>query len=162
MSSRLLRIGEIAKEVGVSPDTLRYYERMGLLPQIKRSNGGYRQYPGSTVQHVRLIRNALQFGFSLKQVAGFVRARESGCPPCHKVRAAGQQILASVDQQIKELKVAQRIIRATLGEWDRLLSSASPGQAAKLLQTLGTAQMPKRRISVSGENFRKSSAKSRD
>ena len=136
MITRPLRIGELAKLAGVSTDTLRYYERMGLLSGIARTSGGYRQYPASAPGEVQLIRNAMRFGFSLKQVAQFLRARELGHPPCQQVRNAGEEILARVNQQIKDLKTARISIRKTLAQWDHHLSKVSAGQPARLLQSI--------------------------
>ena len=136
MSPQVFRIGQVAERTGVSPDTLRYYERMGLLPRVGRTNAGYRQYSESAVEQIRFVRTAFRFGFSLKQMANFLRARESGQPPCKAVRAAGQEILVRVDQQINELKAARRAIQTTLNDWDRRLSRTPAGQAARLLDTL--------------------------
>lgn len=137
-----LRIGEVAERVGVSPDTLRYYERLGLLSNVRRTDSGYRQYPPTVVDRVRFIRNALRFGFGLKEVAGFLRASESGHAPCKQVRAAGENILVRVDGKIKELQAARRVIRQTLVEWDHRLSNTAPGKPARLLHTLRAEQIP--------------------
>ena len=133
-----LRIGEMAREIGVSPDTLRYYERMGLLPKVERTAGGYRQYPAGSLERVRLVRSAMQFGFSLKQVASFLRARELGRPPCHEVRAAGKEILARVEQQIRDLQAARRSMRHTIADWDQRLASATTARqtSARLLESI--------------------------
>lgn len=136
MNSRLLRIGQVAREAGVSPDTLRYYERKGLLSQIGRTAAGYRQYSDGVLEQIRFTRNALRFGFSLKQVASFLGARESGRVPCRDVRAAAEDILERVDLQIKELNAARRAIRNTLAEWDKRLAATPAGTPARLLGTL--------------------------
>jgi DNA-binding transcriptional MerR regulator len=137
-----LRIGQVADEVGVSADTLRYYERLGLLPYVARTDGGYRQYPVTTVERVRFIRNALRFGFGLKEVAAFLRASESGQAPCEQVLAAGQVILTRVDGQIRELQAARRAIRQTLAAWNKRLSNTPAGKPARLLHTLRENQIP--------------------
>jgi MerR family Zn(II)-responsive transcriptional regulator of zntA len=138
----MLRIGEVAAKAGVSPDTLRYYERMGLLSGIPRSDGGYRLYSEKTIERIQFIRNALRFGFGLAEVDTFLRARESGRAPCKEVRSAAGKILTRVDQQIKELQVARRALRSTLADWDRRLSATANGKPAHLLQTLSARDMP--------------------
>jgi len=148
MSSRALRISEAAQLAGVSPDTLRYYERMGLLPKIGRTESGYREYSEGMVERIRFVRNALRFGFSLKQVTKFLGARESGRAPCREVRAAAEDILARVDEQIKDLKAARRAIRDTLVDWDRRLSETPTGQPARLLQALNSERMKTDCVSV--------------
>ncbi len=135
MGARLLRIGEAARQAGVSPDTLRYYERMGLLFGVGRTSSGYRLYPQSVLEQISLVQNAMRFGFSLKQVAEFLRARQSGRAPCHAVRAAGQEILARVDVQIRELHQARINIQRALRDWDRRLQQMH-GEPARLLQSL--------------------------
>ena len=119
MSARPLRIGEAARLAGVSPDTLRYYERMGVLPAIERTESGYREYSEAVVQRIRFVRNALRVGFSLNQVTTLLRARDSGHAPCREVRAAAEDILAGVDRQIEDLKAARRAMRDTLAAWDK-------------------------------------------
>lgn len=66
-----LRIGQVAARTGVSVHTIRYYERIGVLPKPARTNAGYRQYSESSVLRIRLVRNAVQFGFSLKWPCSF-------------------------------------------------------------------------------------------
>ena len=114
MKTQALRISEVAARVGVSADTLRYYERRGLLPKAARSRSGYRLYSEASVARIQFVRNALRFGFSLKQIAQFLTSRAAGQPPCHDVRSAGQRILAEMDRQIEELTQARAEIRKTL------------------------------------------------
>jgi DNA-binding transcriptional MerR regulator len=120
--TEVLQIGELAERTGVSVDTIRHYERLGLLPKAARTNAGYRQYAPSAVVRVRLVRHALRFGFSLRDVAGFLRVRESGGRPCRDVRAAAERILTAVDQRIAELTAARKEMSRTLRDWDRRLA----------------------------------------
>jgi DNA-binding transcriptional MerR regulator len=148
MNSRVFRIGEAAQAAGVSPDTLRYYERMGVLSNVRRTDAGYREYSDLAVKQIQFVRNALRFGFSLKQVTTFLRARESGRAPCRQVRAAADSILAHVNQQIKDLKAARRAIRETLMEWDQRLSRTTAGEPARLLEALKPDQIKTDCLSV--------------
>ncbi|PYY01499.1 MAG: hypothetical protein DMG62_20695 [Acidobacteria bacterium] len=148
MNSRALRIGEAAELAGVSPDTLRYYERMGVLPKIERTDSGYRWYSEAMLERIRFVRNALRFGFSLKQVTTFLQARDSGHAPCREVRAAAEEILARVDRQIDELKAARRAIRHTLAEWDQRLSRTPNGEPAHLLRALNPNRIKTECLSV--------------
>ncbi len=132
----LLQIGQVARSAGVSPDTIRHYERLGLLPKPARTQAGYRQYPPSAIDRVILVRHALRFGFSLHDIAGFMRTRASGRPPCRDVRASAERILAAVDQQIGALSAARETIRKTLGEWDQRLAHTQADRPAHLLETL--------------------------
>jgi DNA-binding transcriptional MerR regulator len=131
-----LKIGQIAKLSGVSADTIRYYERIGVLPRAARTRAGYREYSESATEQVRLVQNALRFGFSLKQVGAFLGIRRAGGAPCKNVRAAGAQILAAIEQQIEELAASRESIRDTLKLWDERLAQTPEGRVAHLLEAL--------------------------
>nr|MDQ5839375.1 MerR family transcriptional regulator [Acidobacteriota bacterium] len=81
-----LRAGELARAAGVSTDTLRHYERKGVLACPRRSANGYREYPADALARVRLVRRALAVGFTLDELARILRARERGVAPCREVR----------------------------------------------------------------------------
>lgn len=131
-----MRIGQAAARAGVSCDTLRYYERQGLLPSPPRTAGGYREYSDSIVERVRFVRNALRFGFTVKQVSGFLKSRESGRPPCREVRAAAETILGRIDQQIAELSAARADVERTLVAWDERMAATPSGMPARLLESI--------------------------
>lgn len=135
----MLTIGALAALSAVTPDTIRYYERLGVLPRPARTAAGYRQYPRGMVRRLELIRNAQRFGFSLVEIAAFLRVRESGGRPCADVRAGAARLLAAADKQIAELQGARRRIRATLRAWDVTLSQTPPDAQARLLETLAPA-----------------------
>jgi MerR family transcriptional regulator, copper efflux regulator len=135
-----LTVGQIAARAGVSADTIRYYERLGVVPKASRTAAGYRQYPESVIARIALVRNAQRFGFSLRQIAGFLRVRERGGKPCHEVRATAQRLLEAVDRQIAELTVARDQMRETLQNWDARLASAPVHEPARLLETLTPSQ----------------------
>jgi DNA-binding transcriptional MerR regulator len=136
--AKVLRIGQLAARTGVSVDTIRHYERVGVLPKATRTSAGYRQYPLSAVDRVKLVQHALRFGFSLREVAGFLRVRAAGGLPCHDMRAAADRILTAVDQRIAELTTARKDISRTLRDWDRRLARTPTGQPAHLLEMLAS------------------------
>ena len=139
MDQTPLRIGVVARAAGVSVDTVRHYERIGVLRPAPRSGGGYRLYSQDAIDRVRLVRSAVQFGFSLTELATFLRARDRGAAPCRAVRAAAQQIMDRVETQIAELLETRAWMRTTLHEWDQRLAHTRPGTAARLLD-----HMPRR------------------
>ena len=124
--------GEIAKACGVSADTIRYYEKQGAITSERGANG-YRWYPPETVRRVNVIRHALAIGFSLDDVAGFFRERQTGQPPCRRVRAAGEAKLAEIDTRIAELIALRDQLAEILRDWDVRLASGEP---AHLLESL--------------------------
>jgi len=141
VSDRTFRIGQVAAQAGISRDTLRHYERIGVLPKAARTAGGYRQYSASTVQRIRFVRNALRFGFSLKQIGEFLHARESGRAPCQEVREAAALMASEMDRQIDEMVAARAAIRDMLADWGDRLAMTPAGSPARLLDTL-TAGSP--------------------
>jgi len=132
----MLTIGEVARLAGVTPDTIRYYERIGVVPRPSRTPAGYRQYADGVVNRLAVIRNAQRFGFSLKELAEFLRVRDAGGKPCYHVREAARRILAAADQQIGALVRARREMRRTLKAWDRKLAATPESQPARLLEQL--------------------------
>jgi len=132
-------IGEAAARAGVSADTIRYYERIGVLPKPLRSDAGYRRYSDASVARMAFVRNAARFGFPLKELAGFLRAREKGQPPCRSVKAAAERLLADMDRQIAELASARAEMARTLADWSRRLARTPEGTPAHLLESLPPA-----------------------
>ncbi|MGJ7906862.1 MerR family transcriptional regulator [Actinopolyspora sp. H202] len=114
MSTTRLRSGQLAEAAGVNPQTLRYYERRGLLAQPERSLGGHRLYPPAAVTTLRVIKAAQRLGFTLDEVADLLEAgrprRAGHSDPGLRERA--QVKLAEVEARIADL----RTIRATLLE----------------------------------------------
>ncbi len=132
----MVTIGAVARAAGVSVDTVRYYERLGLLPRPLRTPAGYRQYPDGVVRRLQIIRNAQRFGFSLKQIRGFLGVRDAGGKPCYQVRAAAQQLLDAVDRQIETLTAARRDMVRTLSAWDAALAATPKNAPAHLLERI--------------------------
>ena len=97
---RPLRSTQLARLAGVSPDTLRYYERKGLLPKAARSANGYREYPAEACARVRMVRRAVALGFTLDELARIVRVRDQGGAPCHEVRALAARKLVLIERRL--------------------------------------------------------------
>jgi DNA-binding transcriptional MerR regulator len=131
-----LTIGTIAATAGVSAGTIRYYEQIGLLPKPMRTAAGYRQYPREVAHRLRVIRNAQAFGFSLREIATFLRTRDAGGKPCENVRDAARRMLDAVDAQIVDLRTRRRQMADTLRLWDQRLAHTPAGSRAHLLETL--------------------------
>ncbi|HEU0104576.1 MAG TPA: MerR family transcriptional regulator [Vicinamibacteria bacterium] len=136
MTTGMRRAGEVARLAGVSTDTIRHYERRGLLPRVRRSANGYREYPAGTEQTVRLIRNALTVGFTLEELARVLAARARGEVPCRTVRALAGEKLRTMDDRLAELQGARDRLQAVLADWDARLLRTPAGQRAGLLEAL--------------------------
>jgi DNA-binding transcriptional MerR regulator len=135
-AERPLKAGELARKVGVSKDTLRFYERKGLLPHPLRLGNNYRVYPPETVERVLWIRRILAAGFTVEELAEILGERERGGIPCRKVRALGGVKLAEIEDRLRDLETARDALQALLQEWDRRLAETRPGKRAGLLESL--------------------------
>jgi DNA-binding transcriptional MerR regulator len=131
-----LRSGELARLTGVSADTLRHYERLGILPTSQRTKGGYRMFPASAVEQVQLAQRALQLGFSLKELSDILRVRDNGGVPCHRVLNMVEEKLRSLGQQIQALQQTQIYMRTLVRDWKKTLKRTPPGSRAMLLHSL--------------------------
>ncbi|MCI0432250.1 MAG: heavy metal-responsive transcriptional regulator [Gemmatimonadetes bacterium] len=105
-----LRIGEVAERAGVTPDTLRYYERIGMLARARRSSGGYRLWDRSVVDRVVFIRKAQALGLTLDEISEVLALSTQGTEPCPHVRSALSHRLQEVESRLADL----RSLRATL------------------------------------------------
>ena len=119
-----MRTSQAAERAGVNAQTLRYYERRGLLPRPPRRGSGYREYPPDAVQIVRFIKRAQELGFSLDEVEELVRLRGVKRGERHKVRVLAEQKIADIDRKIQQLEA----MRAALGS---LVESCHHGGAAE-------------------------------
>ena len=114
MQPEALTIGELASLAAVTPDTLRYYERLSLLPPPPRTGSGYRLYDRSTIERVAFIRKAQALGLSLEEVGEVLRFAAEGTRPCQHVRATLAARLRGVDARITELRSLRRTLSRAL------------------------------------------------
>ena len=136
VTSNSLRSGDLARLTGVSADTIRHYERLGILPKSQRTDGGYRMYAPSAVQRVLLTQRAIQLGLSLSELSEIFRTRDNGGAPCHRVLNLTEEKLRSLGQQIQELRRTQTYMRQLVRDWHKKLKQIPPGSQAMLLHTL--------------------------
>ena len=144
MKDGALSSGDLAREAGVNIQTLRYYERRGLLRAPERSEGGHRQYPAESIRLIRFIKRAQDLGFTLKEVEELVVLRSAPRRECSRVQRLALAKLADVDEKIGRLRAIRRAI-STLLE-----SCASRGKAldCPILEALDDepAHSPRARI----------------
>jgi DNA-binding transcriptional MerR regulator len=133
------RSGELARRTGVSTDTLRHYERMGLIARARRSANGYREYAPETLDRVRLIQSSLAIGFSLAELSRLLRIRDTGGAPCMEVRLLVERKSEELEARIRDLSALRRRLRGLMREWDHRLAATAPGMRAGLLQSLAGA-----------------------
>jgi DNA-binding transcriptional MerR regulator len=143
--SGALSSGELADLAGVSRDTLRHYERKGVLPRPLRSHNGYRQYPSEAVQREQLIRRALSVGFTLYELAKVLKIRDAGGAPCEEVRKLAAQKLVNLQDQLRELTALRDDLQKTLSDWDARLAQRAKGNRVNLLESLSVTAPPGKR-----------------
>jgi DNA-binding transcriptional MerR regulator len=131
-----LRSGELARLTGVSADTLRHYERLGILSMSQRTSGGYRIFPLAAIERVQLAQRGLQLGFSLTELSEILRTRDSGGVPCHRVLHLTEEKLRMLGKQIEELRQTQAYMRHLVRDWRKKLNHTAPGNKAMLLHSL--------------------------
>jgi DNA-binding transcriptional MerR regulator len=151
-----LSSGELADSAGVSRDTLRHYERKGVLPRPLRGQNGYRKYPPEALQRVQLVRRALSVGFTLDELAKVLKVRDAGGAPCEEVRKLATQKLLNVQDQLRELTALRDDLQETLQDWDTRLASRAKGKRANLLESLSVNPKPARRSNNSIKRKRRS------
>jgi MerR family transcriptional regulator, Zn(II)-responsive regulator of zntA len=137
--SKTLRSGPLAKSAGVSPDTIRHYERIGVLPRASRTDSGYRVYPASALERVLVVQRALRIGFTLAELAEVLKARDAGSAPCPRVYQLAQDKLKGIEADIEALKRTRRYMKKVLCDWEQRVESAGSGEKSHLLYSLTDA-----------------------
>lgn len=130
--SQSLTISRLAREAGVGIDTVRYYERAGLLPEPPRRASGYRDFPAATVQRLNFIRRAKALGFSLEEIRELLQLSADRGRGVAGVKASAEAKLRLVDERIAEL---QRM-RDGLSELVRACPGHGELQACPILNAL--------------------------
>jgi len=124
--------GELAERAGVGKETVRYYERRGLLPEPPRTEAGYRQYSPDDVRRLRFIRTAQGLGFTLDEIDGLLSLRVHPDGSCRAVEARARTVLDRVERQIGEL----RGMKAALQELLRACRGAEPTEPCPILSAI--------------------------
>ncbi len=109
-----IAIGRLARQTGANIETIRYYERVGLLPAPARSPGGYRLYRAEHLKRLNFIRRARILGFSIGEVRRLLRLADERKRPCAEVRIVAEAHLADVRNRIADLRVMERVLKETV------------------------------------------------
>lgn len=109
-----LKIGEVARRSGVAVDTVRYYERRGVLPPAARRASGYRAFAPATVERIRFAKSLQALGFTLDEVVELLRAIDSGEASCEQESPRLATVLARIDAQLASLRTVRRRLARTM------------------------------------------------
>lgn len=121
-----MRIGEVSSATGVGAQTIRFYERQGLLPSPAREPNGYRSYDDGVLTRLQFVRDAQSAGFTLTEVASILSLRDAGDSPCAHVSTL-------LDRKLDEVRARQRELAALAAELEQLKTAA---------EDLGPAECP--------------------
>lgn len=130
-SMQNLTIGRLAKRAGVGIDTVRFYERAGLLPKPLRTASGYRLYGRDDVSRLRFIRRSKALGFSLGEISELL-ALSAGKGGRADVKAVAERRLRDLDRKLKELKT----VRDTLAHYARQCSGHGPVAGCPIIEAV--------------------------
>ena len=103
-----MQIGHLATELGLNPKTIRYYERIGLMPKPERTASGYRLYGEHARERLRFILKAKTIGLSLEEIGEVLSLRDENQRPCERVLGVVDEKLAALDAQLRTLQELRR------------------------------------------------------
>ncbi len=134
---RTLSIGQVARQAGVGVETIRFYEREGLLEEPARGVSGYRQYTEKVVDRIHFIKRAQRLGFSLKEITDLLLLRVDAHTSCEEVKQRTEAKIAEVERKLVEL---QRMRQALL-QVASLCTGQGPASACPMLDALDQQEL---------------------
>ena len=118
-------IGELAARTGMTPDALRYYERLGVMAPVRRTAGGYRVYTGETIERVRFIKQAQLHGLTLAEIRELLQVeKRGGVGRCRRVQRLLQRKLTELDTRLMQLQEFRQSLQGYLAQCDRTLAES--------------------------------------
>ena len=136
---RRLTIGELAKRAGVGVETVRFYQRRGLLPVPPRRGREYRVYPTSALNTLRFIRRARGLGFTLREIGDLLTLERSGDATIASIRPVLLRKVRELEEKSHEIAVARRALEGLVAAWDE---APPPAGEAVLPLIFGSVQEP--------------------
>lgn len=122
-----MKVSELARAAGVSPDTVRFYTRQGLLHPRRDSFNNYQHYSDADLQRLRFVRRARELGFGLPEITEILQRADAQQSPCPLVRELFEQKLAEVDRRVAELTQLRDRMRVALQQWQTLPDGVPDG-----------------------------------
>ncbi|MBI4657771.1 MAG: heavy metal-responsive transcriptional regulator [Verrucomicrobia bacterium] len=119
-------IGQLARLAGVKTDTVRFYEKQGLLPRPVRAANEYRVYDAAALSRLRFIKQAQALGFTLDEIRRVLSLRGQGKETCRCVVAIAEATLAETGRKLEELQTFHDALKKTLARWHRLSHRGVP------------------------------------
>jgi MerR family transcriptional regulator, copper efflux regulator len=113
-----LKIGEVSKLSGIGIETLRFYEKSGLLKRPARTGSGYRMYDADALERLAFIKRAQVLGFSLNEIKQIIDEKDAGQSPCAAVREVVRRRLHELDERMAQMRLYRKELAEALEEWD--------------------------------------------
>jgi Hg(II)-responsive transcriptional regulator len=130
-----LTIGTVAQQAGVNIETLRYYERKGIIPKPLRTSSNYRLYSKETVRRVRFVKRAQELGFSLREIKELLALRATRGAKCQDVRRQALYKIGEIEEKIQTLQAMQDALHRLVKECG---SANVPVSDCPILESLGS------------------------
>lgn len=132
-----LHVAELAAQTGVTPATIRYYARTGLLHPGREPENGYRCFSGDDKNRVRFVRQAQALGLTISDIKHVLETVDHGEVPCHQVQSLVESRLESIREQITELQATEERIHHALVAWDDIgRTQPTDGELCPLIERL--------------------------
>ncbi|MCH7574416.1 MAG: MerR family transcriptional regulator [Candidatus Marinimicrobia bacterium] len=128
-----LTTGQLAKRANVNVETIRYYERRGIIPEPPRRESGYRQYPDDAVARIQFVKRAQELGFTLKEIQELLNLRVDPETPCAVVKNRTDLKIMDIEEKLRSLKR----IKKALNQLAASCSGRGPVGDCPILQALG-------------------------
>ena len=120
-------IGQLAKKAQVNVQTIRFYERRGILKPIRREDSGYRKYDGDSLKRLHFIRQAKELGFSLKEIQDLLGLRVRSVETCNRVKSKATEKLNEIQRKIFRLKGLEKTMKQLISDCEsRQISDCCP------------------------------------
>lgn len=127
-----LTIGHVARAAGINLETVRYYERVGVLPKPPRGASGYRLFPADTVRRLRFIRRGQELGFSLREIRELLALRASPRTTSAEIRKRAEKKIADIEGKIRTLDAMSK----TLQKLTKSCAGCGPASECPILESL--------------------------
>lgn len=129
-----MQIGEFAKRAGVNVQTVRYYERRGLLPEPQRTPSGYREYTRDSLERLQFIRRAQELGFTLSEIEELLDLRTDPSTTAAQVKARAEAKMEDIDTRIQDLRQIRHALQHLAGQ---CRGGSGPTGDCPLLEAMG-------------------------
>ncbi|QLE53293.1 heavy metal-responsive transcriptional regulator (plasmid) [Nostoc sp. C057] len=113
-------IGNVAKSSGVPIKTIRYYEELGLLRSLGRTEGGFRLFNSDVLERLHFIKRAQSLGLTLSEIKDFLNVHDGGELPCVHIKAKLQDKITAIDEQIQQLLILREELSGLVSGWETI------------------------------------------